>query len=99
MDAWLPSTVRSSTPVMAKSWGEFQLVVVNVSVAGATDASVASEPASEMVTSAVGFESRTTCRVSVEPDSDTVTTRVETVNPEVSSSTVVTVTDSSSRAA
>ena len=91
--------MRSSTPVTVTSWGEFQLVVVNVSVAGATEASVASEPASEMVTSEVGRESRTTWRVSVEPDSDTVATRVETVNPEVSSSSVMTVTDWSSRAA
>ena len=99
VDAWLPSAVRSSVPVIVKSCGEFQLSGVNVMVTGATEASPASEPVTEKVTALVGFESSTTWRVCVDPDSDTVVARVETVNPEVSSSTVEIVTDWSARAA
>ena len=51
VDAWLPSPVRSSTPVMVTSWGEFQLVGVNVSSGASMEASEASEPASETAVS------------------------------------------------
>ena len=99
VDAWFSSMIRSLEPVIVKSWATLQSPGVNVMVDGATRASPSSEPVTETVTTAVGFESSTIWRVAVEPDSDTVTAKVETVKPKVSSSTVVIVTDWSSRAA
>ena len=86
-------------PVTVTSWAKRQLTVVNVRTVGATEASDGSDAVTLITTVPVGCESSTTWKDSVVPDSDTVATRAETVNPEVSSSSVEIVTDWSAKAA
>ena len=64
-----PSSRLSSTPVTVMVCAVFQLLVVKVSDEALSECSVLSAPVMETVTSAVGFASRTTVKVEVEPAS------------------------------
>ena len=72
VEAMLPSTIASSTPVTVTLWATFQLPVVKVSKAGPAVASPGSEAVIENTTSEVGWRSSTTVKVPVVPVSDTV---------------------------
>ena len=86
---WSPSSTESSTPVMVTVWVAFQLALVNVNVDGDTVASPVSAEATVSTTSEVGWVSRTTVNVAVEPASETDAVVVDNVNAAVSLSTIV----------
>ena len=92
VEDWSPSSRSSSTPVTVTVWVSSQLAVVNVNVNGETIASPMSDAETSNTTSPVGSESNTTVNVAAEPASATDAVVSDNVNPEVSSSTVVTVT-------
>ena len=90
--------MSSSTPVTVAVCAVFQLRAVKVMEAGKTVPSEVSSEERPMVTSAAGWLSSTTSKVSVPPAS--VVTRPEvglTVMPAVSSSVLVTETSAGSR--
>ncbi len=91
----LPSASLSSTPVAVTTCSVDQLSVVKVSVAGATVASPVSELVTESTTSVAGCASSTAVNVVVEPASVTAASALDTVNPAVSSSVVITDTSTS----
>ena len=94
VENWASSSTRSSMPLNVTSCATFQLVGVNVSVAGATVASVKSSLVIVMTTFVRGAAFRTTPKVCVEPLSSTVRSppsRIE--NPATSSSVTFRVAD------
>ena len=94
----LPSWIGSSTPVTVTVCAVLQFTFVNVRLTGSTVPSVVSELDSAIVTSAVGWVSSTTVKVSV-PSPSVVTSPAvgTTVMPAVSSSLVVAATSAASR--
>ena len=89
VEAMLPSTIASSTPVTVTLWATFQLPVVKVSKAGPAVASPGSEAVIENTTSEVGWRSSTTVKVPVVPVSDTVIGPPATVKLATSLSVMV----------
>ena len=89
VEAMLPSTIRSSTPVTVTLWATFQSPVVKVSEAALTVASPGSEAVIENTTSEVGWRSSTTVKVPVVPVSDTVIGPPATVKLATSLSVMV----------
>ena len=89
---WSPSTIESSTPVIVNAWGVAQFDDVNVK-GTPTCASPESLEDDRITTSPAGSVSSTTVNVSVPPASVTDTDVVDNVNPAVSLSVLVAVTD------
>ncbi len=91
-----PSAMASSTPVTVTVWGVSQSAGVNTIDVGDTVASPVSEAEAETTTLAVGSVSNTTLNVAVDAAPKGVSVTVidvpDSVNPTVSSSTVVAVT-------
>ena len=93
---WSPSSTSSSIPVIVNVCGVAQFDDVNVNPIPApppTCASPESLEADQITTSDAGSASSTTVNVSVVPASVTDTDVVDNVNPAVSSSATVAVTD------
>jgi len=89
---WSPSAIESSTPVIVNTCGVAQFESVNVNGAP-TCASPESLEYDRITTLPSGSVSSTTVNVSVPPASVTDTDVVDNVNPTVSSSVLVAVTD------
>src|ERR1035441_5965014 len=79
-----PSITRSSTPVTVTVCGVFQLLVVNVRLAGETVPSVKSLDDRLSVTLAIGWLESATVKVAVVPDSLTTRFVALRLNPAVS---------------
>ena len=93
---WSPSAIESSMPVIVNVCGVAQFNDVNVNPIPApppTCASPESLEADQITTGDAGWVSSTTVNVSWPPASVTDTVVVDNVNPTVSSSVVVAVTD------
>ena len=70
-------------------WAEFQFPDVNVSVVGKTVASPESPVETENTTSDEGCSSKTTVKVSVDPDSDTAVDPLDSVTVKPASASAV----------
>ncbi len=89
VEAWLPSSSGSSTPVTVTVWAVFQFDVVNVRVDGLTEASPESDLVTLTTTLEDGATLSTTVNVSVVPVSETDVEVLDRVMPGESSSVVV----------
>ncbi|MEC8947700.1 MAG: hypothetical protein VX897_05200, partial [Actinomycetota bacterium] len=89
VEAWLPSSSGSSTPVTVTVWAVFQFDVVNVRVDGLTEASPESDLVTLTTTLEDGATLSTTVNVSVVPVSETDVKVLDRVMPGESSSVVV----------